>query len=83
MSETATKSKTEKTTGGKITNVYPKSILVSREQDGDYSYLLAHEDTSGIPHDQDGELVGIYELKEIKRFSMTRTLDAPTPEGGR
>ena len=52
----------------------PKTIYVKKEQDQNdktESYLIADETMNSM---EDGETVGIYELKDTRRMVVTKTL---------
>jgi hypothetical protein len=55
---------------------FPKQILVTEERpDNDSSYLSIHEDEAELDAEQNADQeVAIYELKEIRRFVVTRDL---------
>jgi hypothetical protein len=53
---------------------FPKSIFILRAGEGENQYWEVNEnaETAG---ENDGDLVGVYELIFVKRLSITRKLD--------
>ena len=50
---------------------FPKSILVLHVQDGEDSWYEVNENLDIL---SDGDMVGIYELREVKRVRVTTEL---------
>lgn len=51
---------------------FPKTIYITREQDGDDTYLFAWDDYVGL---KDKEVVGIYKLEAISKIRLTTELE--------
>jgi hypothetical protein len=52
-------------------SVLPKRIFITLQDPGPDQFLIAHEDSRGL---EDGIIVGIYELVEIKKQRVTEEL---------
>lgn len=50
----------------------PEQVFVSREQDGEDTYLNVHDELDGISNDT---VLGVYELVRVGRVSVGTTLE--------
>jgi hypothetical protein len=68
-----------RTNGGKMAmkkRQFPKEIFVANAPlDRDDVCLFAYESLAEIDADQDGNTIGIYELKAIQKFRIQRVLE--------
>jgi hypothetical protein len=54
----------------------PKRIYVTHEESGGEKYLVVFEDREAfLENAEDGQLVGVYELKEARRATVKRNLE--------
>ena len=52
----------------------PKTIYVLEDKDGDQTYLIAYASFEEISEDRKGDMVGVYELKQKKKFTVAKEL---------
>lgn len=53
----------------------PKGVFVCWEDEGDDKFLMSFLSPDDIPDDMDGVVVGRYELVEVKKLKVGKTLE--------
>jgi hypothetical protein len=60
----------------KTMKTFPKQLFVSREQDGDESYLIAHEDGVADSIVENGTPTATYQLVEVGKVVVERRFES-------